>query len=203
MMILLSAPASPFGRKVKIAAALLGLSEKIKIEVTDTSKAEGPLRTQNPLGKIPTLILDDGMALFDSRVIVDYLDHLAGGGKIVPHEPDTHFAALRMQALCDGILDAALLQVYEKRYRPEQMWHQPWLDYQAEKIARAFEVLEKNPPRIDPLPDVGQIALACALGYQDLRFEGRWRENYPALVQWLDRFAAQVPAFEATKMQPG
>lgn len=202
MMILLSAPASPFGRKVKIAAALLGLSESFKIEATDTSKAEGPLRTQNPLGKIPTLMLEDGTSLFDSRVILEYLDHLAGGGKIVPRDADARFAALRLQAICDGILDALLLQVYEKRYRPEAVWHQPWLDYQAEKVTRALNVLEKNPPRLDPLPDVGQITLACALGYQDLRFQGRWRENYPALVQWLNRFAAQVPEFAATKIQP-
>jgi len=203
MMILLSAPASPFGRKIKIAAALLGLSDKITIEVTDTSKAGGPLRTQNPLGKIPTLMLEDGAALFDSRVILEYLDHLAGGGKILPRDSKARFAALRLQALCDGILDALLLQVYEKRYRPEAIWHQPWLDYQTEKVMRAMDVLEKNPPRIDALPDVGQITLACALGYQDLRFERRWRENYSALVQWLDSFAVQVPAFAATKVAPG
>lgn len=201
MMILLSSPPSPFGRKVKIAAALLGLSGDIKIEVTDTNKAEGPLRTQNPLGKIPTLVLQDGSTLFDSRVILDYLDHRAGGGKIIPREPDARFAALRMQALCDGALDALLLQVYEARFRPENIRHQPWLDYQAEKVTRVLDVLEKTPPRIDPLPDVGQITLACALGYQDLRFQGRWRANYPKLVQWLDRFAAQVPAFAATKVE--
>jgi glutathione S-transferase len=202
MLILLSAPPSPFGRKVKIAAALLGLSDRIKIEPTDTNKAEGPLRAQNPLGKIPTLMLEDGTALFDSRVILDYLDHLAGGGKIVPRDAAARFATLRLQALCDGILDASLLQVYEKRYRPEAIWHQPWLDMQADKVTRSMDVLEKNPPRIDPLPDAGQITLACALGYQDLRFQGRWREKYPALVQWLDSFAAQVPAFAATKVEP-
>lgn len=202
MMILLSAPPSPFGRKVKIAAALLGLSDRIRIEPTDTNKADGPLRTQNPLGKIPTLMLEDGSALFDSRVILDYLDHLAGGGKIIPGDAAARFAALRLQALCDGILDASLLQVYERRYRPESLWHQPWLDMQADKVTRSMNVLEKSPPRIDPLPDAGQITLACALGYQDLRFQGRWRETYPALVQWLDRFAAQVPAFAATKVEP-
>lgn len=202
MMILLSAPPSPFGRKVKIAAALLGLSNEITIEATDTNKADGPLRTHNPLGKIPTLVLEDGSTLFDSRVILDYLDHRAGGGKIVPREPDARFAALRLQALCDGVLDASLLQVYEARFRPEQHRLQSWLDYQAEKVTRAFDVLEKTPPRIDPLPDVGQITLACTLGYQDLRFQGRWREKYPKLVQWLDRFAAQVPSFAATKVEP-
>jgi len=201
MMILLTSPTSPFGRKVTIAADVLGLSDRIRIEITDTSKAEGPLRTQNPLGKIPTLMREDGTALFDSRVILDYLDHLAGGGKIIPRDADARLATLRLQALCDGILDASLLRLYEKRYRPEPLWHQPWLDYQAEKITRALDLLEKHPPRLDPLPDAGQITLACALGYQDLRFEGRWRETCPALVQWLDRFAAQVPSFAATKVE--
>src|SRR5262249_23528959 len=123
-------------------------------------------------------------------------------GKIIPRDVNARFATLRLQALCDGILDASLLQVYEKRYRPEQVWHKPWLDMQADKVTRSMNVLERNPPRIDPLPDAGQIALACALGYQDLRFEGRWREKYPALLQWHDRFAAQVPSFAATKVEP-
>ncbi len=202
MMILLSAPPSPFGRKVKIAAALLGLSDRIKIEATDTNKADGPLRTQNPLGKIPTLVLDDGTTLFDSRVILEYLDHLAGGAQIIPREANARFAALRLQALCDGVLDASILRVYEARFRPEEHRLQSWLDYQAEKVKRAFDVLEKNPPQLDPLPDVGQITLACALGYQDLRFQGRWRDTYPRLVQWHDRFAAQVPSFAATKVEP-
>lgn len=201
MMRLLSSPPSPFGRKVKIAAALLGLADRITVDVTDTNKADGPLRTQNPLGKIPTLILEDGTALFDSRVILEYLDHLAGGGKIIPQDAAARFAALRLQALCDGLLDASLLQIYEARFRPEAIRHQPWLDYQAEKVTRTLDALEKAPPRIDPLPDVGQIALACALGYQDLRFQGRWRPAYPTLVQWLDRFAAQVPSFAATKVE--
>jgi glutathione S-transferase len=200
-MKLLSSPPSPYGRKVKIAAALLGLADRITVEPTDTNRAEGPLRAANPLGKIPTLLLDDGTALFDSRVILDYLDHLAGGGRIIPREAEARFSALRLQALCDGVLDASLLQVYEKRFRPEPLWHQPWLDYQAEKVARGLDLLEKTPPRLDPLPDVGQIALACTLGYLDLRFEGRWRDAYPALVRWLARFAAQVPAFDATAVK--
>lgn len=200
MMILFSSPASPFGRKVKIAAALLGLSDKIKIEATDTTDADHPLRRHNPLGKIPALLLEDGTTLFDSRVIVDYLDHLAGGNRIIPREPKARFAALRLQALCDGLLDAALLQVYEGRYRPDNIRHQPWLDHQAGKIARSLDALEQASLALDATPDIGQIALACALGYLDLRFEGRWRAQHPKLVQWLDRFAAQVPAFAATKM---
>lgn len=200
-MILRSSSASPFGRKVKIAISLLGLSDRIEIIMADTNDASDVLRQQNPLGKIPTLVLDNGETLFDSRVILDYLDHLAGGGRIVPRDTDARFAALRLQALCDGIMDASILQVYEARHRPEPIRHQPWLDYQAEKITRAFAALETAPPSLDPLPHVGQIALACALGYKDLRFKGAWRASHPALVAWLDRFAAQVPAFAATKLE--
>ena len=201
-MILRSSPPSPFGRKVKIAASLLGLSERIKVVPADTNDASDVLRQQNPLGKIPTLVLDNGETLYDSRVILEYLDHLAGGGRIIPAETDARFAALRLQALCDGILDASILRVYEMRFRPEAIHHQPWLSYQTDKVTRAFDALEAAPPQLDALPNVGQITLACALGYQDLRFKGTWRASYPKLVAWLDRFAAQVPAFAATKVEP-
>lgn len=199
-MILRSAPPSPFGRKVAIAAGVLGLSDQIEIVAADTNNASDTLRAQNPLGKLPTLVLDDGRTLFDSRVILEYLDHLAGGGRIVPREAGARFAALRLQALCDGIMDASILQVYEGRYRPEGMRHQPWVDYQADKVARALHALEAEPQALDPVPHVGQITLACALGYRDLRFAGAWRAGHPQLVGWLDRFAAQVPAFEATRI---
>ncbi|MET0279107.1 MAG: glutathione S-transferase family protein [Pseudorhodoplanes sp.] len=200
-MILRSAPPSPFGRKVKIAAAILELSDRITIALTD-AVTDMELRTQNPLAKIPVLVLDDGRTLFDSRVILEYLDHIAGGGRILPKEEGPRFAALRLQALCDGILDASLLRVYEARYRPEEIRHAPWLDMQAGKVARGLAELERDPPSIDPTPNVGQIALACTLGYQDLRFKGEWRSTHPKLVAWLDRFGAQVPAFAATKVEP-
>jgi glutathione S-transferase len=199
-MILRSSPPSPFGRKVKIAASVLGLSNSIDIIAADLTSESDPLRTQNPLGKIPTLILDDGETLFDSRVILDYLDHLAGGGRIIPRHPEARFPALRMQALCDGILDASILQVYEARYRPEAIRHAPWLDYQAGKVTRGLAALEAEQQALDPTPHVGQITLACALGYLDLRFAGAWRKSHPQLVAWLDRFAAQVPAFEQTRV---
>ncbi len=200
MMILRSSPASPFGRKVRIAAGVLGLADKIDVRETDLNDPADSIRVQNPLGKIPALILDDGEALYDSRVILDYLDHLAGGGRIIPREPKARFAALRMQALCDGILDASLLQVYESRYRPAEMKVQAWLDRQADKVARGLAALEAAPPALTPTPDVGQITLACVLGYRDLRFGGSWRTDHPNLVAWLDKFAGQVPAFAQTKI---
>lgn len=200
MLILRSSPASPFGRKVKIAAAVLGLSEQIEVVVADTNDAAEPLRQQNPLGKIPTLVLKDGTSLFDSRVIVEYLDHIAGGGKIIP-AGEARFVQLRLMALADGLCDAALLQVYEVRFRPEDGRNAAWVANQAGKVSRALTALEISPPSLGETPQVGEIALACALGYLDLRFSGAWRADHPALVAWLDAFAVNVPAFEATRFK--
>jgi len=197
MMILRSAGPSPFGRKVKLATAILGLEDQIHVEAADSNVPADDLLQQNPLGKIPVLVLDDGTSLFDSRVILDYLDHVAGGGKILP-TGDGRYPALRLQALADGIMDAALLQVYEGRFRPEELHHQPWLDRQAGKVARALASLEPEPPMMGKPPHVGHISLACALGYLDFRFEGRWRDGHPKLVGWLDAFASLVPAYAET-----
>lgn len=199
MMILRHSQASPFVRKVKIAAEILGLSDRIELRDADTAAPEPGFLGQNALGKIPTLVLEDGTTLFDSPVILEYLDHLAGGGRILPTEPKARFGALRLQALGDGILDAALLIVYEGRFRKPEMKVQSWIDRQLGKIDRALAVLEAAPPAIGAAPDVGQITLACALGYLDLRLEGRWRNEHPKLVAWLDQFAAGVPAFPKTK----
>jgi len=200
MMILRSSPASPFARKVRIAMSLLGLEAKIQVQPADPNDAADTLRKQNPLGKIPVLLREDGSALYDSRVILEYLDHLAGGGRIIPRNYDARLAALTLQALCDGICDASLLVVYEGRYRPADMKVQSWVERQEEKVARALAALEGAPPPLDATPHVGQIALACTLGYRDLRFAGTWRKTHPRLVAWHDKFAAQVPVFAATKV---
>ena len=202
MMILRSSPFSPFVRKVRIAADLLGLADKIDVRPVDLEDAGDSIRKQNPVGKIPALILEDGTAYYDSRVIWEYLDYLAGGGRIIPREAPARFEALRLQALCDGILDASLLLVYEGRYRPADKHVQSWLDRQNDKVARGLAALEAAPPKLDAVPNVGQIALACLLGYRDLRFGGTWRKEYPRLVAWHVKFAAQVPAFAATKVEP-
>jgi glutathione S-transferase len=198
-MILRSATASPFARKVRIAAMLLGLDDRITIEPADTTNPADTVRAQNPLGKIPALVLEGGPALFDSRVIVEYLDHLAGGGRIIPREPNARFAALRLQALADGIMDASILIIYEGRWRDPAKHEPKWVEHQVGKVARGLAALEAAPPARIGAPDVGQIALACALGYQDFRFHGTWRKDHPRLVKYLDLFAAAVPAFAATK----
>jgi glutathione S-transferase len=201
MLKLRSGAPSPFGRKVKIAAALLGID--LEIVTADTGDPGDPIRRDNPLGKIPALLREDGGAVYDSRVILEYLDLRAGGGRIIPTEPEARIAALTLQALADGIMDAALLQVYEGRWRAAEHHDRKWLDHQAGKVERGLAVLENAPP---PLPkdgsglDVGHIAVACALGYLDLRFGGTWRATHPRLVAWLDAFAALTPAFAKTKV---
>lgn len=197
MLVLRSSDASPYGRKVKIAAHLLGLFNQLEIVATDTADPADPIRMQNPLGKIPALILEDGTVLYDLRVIVEYLDHLAGGGQIIPRDAGQRFPALTLQALADGILDAALLQVYEKRWRDEALRSEKWSAHQAGKVARGLAALARTD--LSGATHVGHITVACALGYLDLRFAGAWRAEYPELVTWLDGFADRTPAFSATR----
>lgn len=200
MWTLRHSPASPFVRKVRIAAAVSGFAERIVLAPADTTDPADTLRSQNPLGKIPSLILEDGTAIYDSPVIVEFLDLQAGGGKLIP-TGEQRIPALVMQALADGIMDASLLQVYEQRVRPPEMHSAPWLSNQRGKVERGLGMFETSPPHLVQAPHVGQIALACALGYLDLRFAGAWRETYPGLVAWLEGFASRVPSYAETRPQ--
>ena len=194
MKLLLRGP-SPFGRKGTFAIAHLGLSDRVDIGVPDD---EDSLRKLNPLAKVPALIIEDGTALFDSRVILEYLDGLAGGGKIIPVETGPRFAVLREAAMADGILEAALLVTYEGRYRPDRTPYEPWLDFQRGKVQRGLAAMADAPPAATPLT-VGGIGLACALEYIDFRKQYDWRPEFPALVTWLDGFNAAHPAFADSK----
>lgn len=202
-MLLRSSPLSPYARMVLIAANVLGVSDKIKTHPATVMPPDAELAGQNPLGKIPVLVISTGQSLFDSRVIIDYLDNESGGDRIIPAGPG-RYEALRLQALAIGIMEAAVAQIYERRFRPEEKQHPEWIASQAAKVTAALASLEAAPPP-NPgashfgLPDVGQIALACGLGYLDFRFGGAWRATCPKLVIWLDAFAARVPAFSATR----
>lgn len=203
MMILRTSPSSPFGRQILLAASILNLTDRIEIEDADTTDPKDTVRQQNPIGKIPVLIDEAGVALYDSRVILQYLDFVAGGAKLVP-TGEPRFPAYTFHALANGITDAAVTNVYEKRFRPPEQQSEERIAYQADKITRGLKTLEAAPPQLNTIDDIqlGHVSLACALGYLDLRFEGNWRASYPELVAWLDRFSTLVPAFEATKITP-
>jgi glutathione S-transferase len=190
--------ASPFVRKVTIVGAMRGLTDRIDSVSTDATKGDPALNAANPLGKLPCLIAD-GMVIHDSHVICEYLDQLATAGQpLFPKSGPERWRTLTLASLADGILDAALIMVYERRYRPDNMVVQSWLDRQQGKIDAALAQLEQAPPAWTSQPDYGHVTLACALGYLDFRHAGRWRASNPALVAWLDRFDAAVPAFKAT-----
>ncbi len=198
-MKLLYSPLSPYVRKVRMTMAMKGVGDRVQLVAADTNPGDNvEINSANPLGKIPCLVTDDGTAIFDSHVICEYLDSLAPTPVLFPKSGPERWKALVLGSLADGILDAALLLVYEKRFRPEDKWHAPWQSRQQAKIDRALDQLEKSPPALGASPDYGHLTLACALGYLDFRHEGKWRAGHPKLVAWLDRFAKAVPAFEAT-----
>lgn len=202
MMKLFSNPLSPYGRKVKVAAAVKGVEKQLEVVTVDTNPADAPqINRHNPLAKVPALVIEDGTAIYDSHVICEYFDSLAPSPVLFPKSGPERFRTLTLGALADGVLDAALLLVYEKRFRPEEKWHRPWQERQQGKIDRALDHLEKSPPAWGESPDYGHLTLACALGYLDFRHEGKWRAAHPKLIAWLDKFAGAVPAFEATRPQ--
>ncbi|MHC1950502.1 glutathione S-transferase N-terminal domain-containing protein [Bradyrhizobium sp. UFLA06-06] len=198
MMVLHSYASSPYSRKVRMALQLLGLADCVETREPDLYDAADPLLRANPLGKVPVLVRDDGIAVYDSPVIMEYLDHLAGGGRIIPREPEAHIKTLTLEAMCDGALDACLLIRAEGIYWPPEQHSARYVERQAEKVKRVLAAVESAPPGVSGMPDVGQISLACLLGYRDCRFDGSWREKQPRLHAWHDEFAAAVPAFPGT-----
>jgi glutathione S-transferase len=180
-----------------VGAGLCGLSDRIRMVTSVPRDPADPVRQLNPLGKLPTLVLEDGSALFDSRVILEWLDAQAGGGKIIP-AGEHRFPALRLQAIGDGIMDASVQQMSERRHHEGPALSQAWMDYQREKVTRSLSFVASDMDLLAGTPHVGHIALACALAYLDYRFDGFWRRDHPGLVDWLGGFAAAVPSFASS-----
>ncbi len=199
-MQLFTSPTTPFGRKVHVAVIEAGLAGLVEIHgVSGTPLDPGTLPLdRNPLGKIPALLRDDGAALYDSRVICRYLDDVSGG-KLYPAGPAL-WDTLVLEATADGMLDAAVLMVYESRLRPEDRRFAPWVEGQWAKIARALDAAETRwVTHLSGPVDVGQMGLACALAYLDFRHPAReWRAGRPHLSAWEAEFAAR-PAMVATQ----
>ncbi len=200
-MKLYSHPFSPYGRKVKLVAAMKGLSDKVEVLTVDTNKGDPELNKNNPLSKIPCLVTDKGESIFDSHVVCEYLDSVGKGATLFPASGSDRWKALTLGALGDGILDAALLMVYEGRFRPADKIVPAWMERQEAKVNQSLDYLETHLPKWKDHPHYGHVTIACALGYLDFRHEGKWRKKHPKLVKWLDEFKAIVPAFEATQPQ--
>lgn len=182
-MKLFFSPTSPFVRKVRICAIELGIENQLQLTPANAFAEDG-LRAVNPLSKVPALQMDDGSVLYDSPVLCEYVDHLGGGGLFPPAGP-ARWTALRRQALGDGICDAALRQVLEGR-RAEGDQHQDEIDRQALAVHAGLEALEAEADGLSPdQMTIGEITVACALGYLDLRFAHQdWRVGRPRLTAW-------------------
>ncbi len=199
-MKLYHSPTSPYVRKVMVLLHETGLLPQVAlIPASGTPIDPGSMPVdENPLGKVPALLRPDGNALYDSRVICQYLN-AQGGADLYPAAPRL-WDTLTVEATADGILDAALLMVYEQRIRPEDRRFDPWVEGQWHKIARALDALESRwMDHLNGPLDMAQIALACALGYVDFRLDVRgWRDGHPHLAAWAMAFAAR-PSMIATR----
>lgn len=193
-------PISPFARKVRILAHETGLAARIEEIPATVSpvKANAEVGRANPLMKVPTLVLDDGSTLFDSPVICEYLDSLHAGRKLFPPAGEARWTALKLQAVGDGILEAAVLARYETALRPRELQWSDWINGQRGKWLAGLDLLERNAAALAGEPTIGSITAGCVLGYLDFRYgDEDWRPSRPALARWYEGFAAR-PSMRAT-----
>jgi glutathione S-transferase len=199
-MKLLLSPMSPYARKARIALrelSLLDRVEEVSVSVSPINPSSEVTRN-NPLGKIPVLVLDDGSAVFDSPVICEYLDGLGGAHQLVPQSGPQRWAVLCRQALADGALDAAVLMRYELHLRPPDFRWLEWLDGQRAKVLGALDQMEREAGTMDSAWNLATISTACVLGYLDFRFADlSWRSGRTRLRRWYEE-ASQRPSFRDT-----
>ena len=199
-MQLFYAPASPYVRKVMLSAHVLGLADDLTLETVDWASPDSADKLAlNPLAKVPALIAD-GKLIADSRVIMEYFDIRAGGGKIIPHDPETRIDVLRQAALIEGMLDASIAIVYETRLRPENMVMDSIMHRYRVKIIRGLAMVGASTISYDngAMPTIADISLAALLDYLDFRDIVAWRDHAPHLADWMASFAAAVPGYQDT-----
>jgi len=185
-------PTSPFVRKVRIVAHELGVPLELELLRPSPMAPDPVLSRQNPLSKIPALVLDDGTTLYDSPVICEYLDALAGG-RLIPAQGAERWRVLRLQALADGILDAGILVFYERSQRPAELHWESWIGGQTAKVNQGLDALEHEVTVFREAVDLGQISCAASLGWLDFRKPvGDFRATRPALTAWYARFAERA-----------
>jgi glutathione S-transferase len=201
-MKLYQTPTSPFVRKVLLVAHETGLISQLEPELLRPSPlhVDATLSKGNPLSKIPALLREGEPALYDSRVICEYLDSLHDGRKVIPASGGARFEVLRQQALADGILDAAILVFYELRERPSALHWPDWIEGQKAKAQQGLSALEQEAPFGDPrAPTLGHLAVASALGWLEFRsvLSPLW-DGRPRLRAFFDAFRAR-PSMVATE----
>jgi glutathione S-transferase len=204
-MKLLFNPVSPFARKVHVVARERGLIDRITLQPVAPlpTRPVAELAQANPIGKVPALVLDDGSALYDSRVIAEYFDAIGTAGTpLFPPAGAARWTALRRQSLGDGIMDAGVSIRYERVVRPPEHLFPDWVEGQRRKILQSLDVLEKEARILFGDLTIGHIAIACALGYLDFRFaDEEWRKGRPALAEFYSGISAR-PSMSATAPPP-
>ncbi len=199
-MKLFYSPASPYARKVLVLAHETGLTNRVEVVAASVAptKPEPTISKSNPLAKIPTLVTDDGVPLYDSRVICEYLDSLHGGRKMYPAAGPARWTTKRLEALGDGMTDAGILARYEVSMRPADKQWPEWIAGQSAKVQQALDVLEGEVAGFAGEPDIGQISVACSIGWLEFRKPaGDNRAGRPKLFAWYDNFAKR-PSMAAT-----
>jgi len=195
-------PTSPFVRKVRITAIEAGLQDQIEHVSTDPWSAENDLNQSNPVGKVPCLVTDDGLAVYDSPVICEYLDSLNKGSKMFPEDPAVRFKVLSLAAAGDGMTDAGILHLIESVRRPQELKWDWWDDRQQETMKRCMAVLNAAAPSMattDGPITIAEITAGSGLGWMDLRFKDlNWRADNPALADWFEKISER-PSFKETE----
>lgn len=195
-------PTSPFVRKINVFAIEAGLDKQIEWVKTNPWQVEDILTAENPLSQVPTLITDDGMVLYDSSVICEYLDSLHTEKKLIPEKSKLRWQVLRLQALADGILDAGILRFLEKK-RSSELQSIDWDAVQKKSVERSLDYLENTVPDWGENLDVGVLSIACALGWLDFRFSGEdWRVNRSKLKSWYDQFSTRPSMTQTMPAEP-
>lgn len=188
-------PASPYVRKVMACAIARGIADKI--ETWRIGTTDPVLVTHNPLSKVPTLITDDGIAMFDSPVICEYIDSIGAAAPLFPPAGPARWTALRLAAIGDGIMDASQPRRREIGL-PQDEGRVSWIALQRAKVVASLAVLENEAASLGDLKTIGDITVACALGYLDFRFAHEpWRDTCPKLAAWFAKVSA-LPAIAQT-----
>ncbi len=202
-MKLFYSPASPFARKVRTAAIELGLSERLELEIIDTApgKPNRPYgEAYNPLRKIPALLCEDGSTVYDSTLICEYLDNMAGGGRIVPRQDAPHrWRVMTDHSLAQGMTEACILMRYETAVRPEERRWQVWIEDQWDRVESGLQWFTHNSAELSEPLNIAHLALGSLLGYIDFRMPERaWRSRFPLLADWNERLQRR-PSFQQTR----